>query len=300
MTGVKMRGGVLAAIALCLATPVVAAEKPAKVEKIPRFVLAEAARAAPAGRGVNVVVGQAELGSNINPSMATVALGGGVLGVLIDAKVGNDRAKRAEASITPLRMVLIDFDADQLALDTTKATTAALPWFNGQPADFARDPTTFAKSTRLDAAGEPQVAFFDWAYDTTPDFSSIRVGVRVSLANKDAAGGKPESRLANKKLVYDHTVTSVVQLGNPGEGADNAKRWAANDGALAKKALSVAFAEVGTLIPRALTLGIEDHKRMQAAETRTIGAYRGRLQEEGPGGTLLFNGGLVHVQTLSE
>ncbi|CAN0503083.1 unnamed protein product, partial [Phaeothamnion confervicola] len=96
------------------------------------------------------------------------------------------------------------------------------------------------------------------------------------------------------------TVTSVVQLANPGEGADNARRWAAQDGALAKKALTVAFAEAGTLIPRAMTLTVEDHKRMQAGETLTIGAYRGKLQEQGPGGTLLFNGGLVHVQTLFE
>jgi len=31
-----------------------------------------------------------------------------------------------------------------------------------------------------------------------------------------------------------------------------------------------------------------------------VGSYGGKLVEEGPGGTLLFNGGLVHVQTLAE
>ncbi len=53
------------------------------------------------------------------------------------------------------------------------------------------------------------------------------------------------------------------------------------------------------LIPRALAINQDDYERMQAAEVKSVGAYKGKLQEEGPGGTLLFNGGLVHVQTLA-
>jgi hypothetical protein len=287
------------AVALCLAAPALAAEP--KPPKIPKSVLVEAARAAPGGRGVDVVVGQAEIASNINPSFATLAMGGGVLGVIIDAKVDSDRAKRAMAGITPLRTALIDVDVDQLAIDTTKAATATLPWFEGKDPEFARDPTIPAKSAVLSAGAARQVAFFDYVYDTAPDFSSIRVGVRITLANKDAPnGGAAETRLNPKNLAYDQTLTSVVRLGNPGAPPDNAERWAAHDGVLAKKALKVAFAEVGVLIPRALTLGVDDIAKMDAGAKKTIGGYAGKVQEETPDGALLFNGGLVHIQTVAE
>lgn len=295
MSGVNLRGCLVVAVVLGLATPALGAEP-----KIPKSVFLESARTAPEGREVEVVVGQAELGSNINPSYAMVAMGGGVLGVLIDAKVGSDRAKRAEVGITPLRKALVDFDADTLAIETTRSAMAAVPWFNGKAPDFARDPTIIAKSARLDASGG-QVTFFDYVYDTAPDFASIRVGVRITVANKEPVKGRAaEKRLYDRDLVYIQTLTSAVYLANAGEPADNAGRWAANDGALAKRALSLAFTEVGALIPRALPLSADDIKRMETAEVKSVGAYRGKLQEEGPGGTLLFNGGLVHVQTLPE
>lgn len=281
------------AASACLAAPASAGDQKA--------VLSEAARAAPGGRGIEVVVSQAELGSNINPSMAMVAMGGGLLGVVIDAKVNSDREHRAQQGITPLRMALIDFDTDQLAIDTTKSAADRLPWFQGGAPDFARDPTTRAKSAVLDGAGAGQVAFFEYVYDTSPDFSEIRVGVTISIASKALPnGGAGEARLSNHNLVYAQTLTSVVQLEKPGAASDNAARWAAHDGALAKRALTEGFAAVGALIPRALTLTADDLKRMGQGERKSIGSYSGRVQEDGPGGTLLFNGGLIHVQTLHE
>lgn len=299
MFRIGVRGGVSLAVVLCLAAPAQAAET--KPPKIPKSVLVESARIAPGGRGVDVVVGQAEIASNINPSFAMLAMGGGVLGVLIDAKVDSDRAKRAMAGITPLRAALIDVDVDQLAIDTTKAATASLPWFDGKAPEFARDPTIPAKSAVLTAGAASQVAFFDYVYDTAPDFSSIRVGVHITLANKEAPNGAaPEARLTPKNLAFDQMVTSVVRLDAPGAPSDNAQHWAAHDGALAKKALQVAFAEVGTLIPRALTLGVDDITKMDAGAKKTIGGYAGKVQEETPDGALLFNGGLVHVQSVRE
>src|SRR5450432_2885458 len=66
--------------------------------KAPKSVLVEAARVSPGGRGIQVVVGQAELGSNIKAS--DIAIAGGVL---VDAKIEADRGKRNSVGITPLR-----------------------------------------------------------------------------------------------------------------------------------------------------------------------------------------------------
>ena len=267
-----------------------------------RNVLPEGARAAPEGRAVVVLTPQAELSSNINPSMVDVAMGGGVLGVLIDAKIDSDRSKKAESLITPIRASLHDFDADQLAIDTVHAAVEGVPWFQAKAEAFGRDNSPPSKSDLLSASAAGQVAFFECIYDTAPDFGSIRVAVTFSLANKAApAGAKPESRLSGKNLVFVQTVTSVVQLDNPGAADANAARWSANGGALARKALTLAFADTGRLVPRALVLTDDDVKRMGAnGERKTIAHVSGRSQEEGPDGTLLFNGGLIHVQTLKE
>jgi hypothetical protein len=229
---------------------------------------------------------------------------GGAVGVLIEAGVGADRAQRAQLGITPIRRGLMDLDADQLAIDSTKAALAAMPWFEGQEPAFSRDATLFGKNDFLTAAATSQVAFFTYSYDMAPDFSSMNVSVGIAIANKaQARKGQPYTRLLDNNLVYGQRVSSVVRLANPTTPVENARRWAARDSAPAKKALALAFTRAGDLIPRALTVTDADVARFNAAERRTMGPLGGKPMEEDPGGVLLFNPlpmGLVHVQTLQE
>jgi hypothetical protein len=73
---------------------------------------------------------------------------------------------------------------------------------------------------------------------------------------------------------------------------------------LLRKALADAFKEDAALIPRAMTITDGDRKVMTGRDKKgaALGGYAGRIQEEGPAGTLLFqyNGGLVHVATITE
>lgn len=290
------RSAVALLLAACVATPVVAAEP-----KVPKSVLAESARVLPGGRGVVVTVAQPELGSNINPSMATFALGGGLIGAIIDAKVDSDRGKRAQAGITPVRAALLDFDTDKIAIDATAAVIAANPGFVAQTAPFTRDPTTAAKSALLDKAVQSQVAFFDYVYDMAADFGSIRVGLTLIMApSAIPAGGAPEKRLSYRNLAYLQTLTSVVQLPNPSDPVTNAQTWAAHDGAMAKRALGLGFAQVGAMVPRALALTVDDIARFKAAEKSSAGFHSGKLVEQNGGGTLLFGAGFTHVQIYAE
>ena len=298
MIRMQLRGVCAAVLMLCAALPAQAAQKPLK------YVLPEAARPVAGGRAVQVSVGQAELGSNINSTLGFAMVAGGAVGVLIEAGVGADRAQRAQLGITPIRRSLMDFDADQLAIDSTKSALAAMPWLEGQEPAFTRDATIFGKSDFLTAAPTSQVVYFTYAYDMAPDFSSVNVSVGIAIANREQAKkGQPFTRLLDKNLVYGQRVSSVVRLANPTTPAENAQRWAANDSALTKKALTLAFTEVGALIPRALTLTDADAASLNAAERKTIASLGGKPMEEDAGGSLLFNPlpvGLIHVQTLQD
>ena len=298
MIRMQLRGLCAAALMLCAALPVQAAPKPLK------YVLQEAARPVAGGRAVQVSVGQGELGSNINSTLGFAMVAGGAVGVIIEAGVGADRAQRAQLGITPIRRGLMDFDADQLAIDSTRSAMAAMPWLEGQEPAFTRDATIFGKSDYLTAAPTSQVVYFTYVYDMAPDFSSVNVSVGIAIANREQAKkGQPFTRLLDKNLVYGQRVSSVVRLANATTPAENAQRWASNDSALAKKALALAFTEVAALSPRALTLTDADVTRINAAERKTVASLGGKPMEEGAGGSLLFNPlpvGLIHVQTLQD
>lgn len=275
---------------LCLAVPALAAD--AKPKAIPKSVFPESERVLTGGRDIVVVVSQAEISSNINPSQLTAAMQGGLLPALIDAKIDSDRAKRALTGITPIRSALIDVDVDQLAIETTQIATKSLPWFDGRSQAFDRDPTNLAKSDRLSAATADQVAFFDYVYDFDPNFGSLRVGVRITIANKaPAKSGKPEDRLSYKYLAFSQNLTSVAVLKATGEAGANSQMWAANNGALTKSALHMAFKDLETLIPRALTTSVDDLEAMKAA--------KGRVNVSTDGVQLTATG-LVHVQAAGE
>jgi hypothetical protein len=232
-----------------------------------------------------------------------VATGGGLLGAIIDAKINADRAKKAEELIQPLRAALTGFDADALAIESAKAAVGRLAWLkaSGEPA-FGRDISLVGKSGVLDASPAGQVLFLDYGYDTSADFASIRVQVTVSLANKTVeTGKKPETRLYPNKLAYLATVTAVVSLPNPAaEKEANVARWSADNGKLAREALTTAFRDASLLVPRALELQEADAKAMKVKDHKmeATAGFSGRVQEDGPDGKLLFNDNFVRVRTL--
>ncbi len=264
-------------------------------------VFPEAARAVDGGRAVHVLVPQTELRPQINTSNVSAAMGGGLLGALIDSSVDANRSRRADDLIAPIRAALTNFDADALATDTTNAALANLDWFQPQTPAFGRDASLATKSAALDAGTASQVAFFEYAYNVSPDFSAMHVTVTVSIANKTLnRRGRPESRLSARNLVFAQTLTSAVVLANPATAEENAARWAANDAALTRNALTAAFTEIGVLIPRAMQMTDDEVRTAARGARRTVSGSSGRLVEESPSGTLLYAAGLIHVQTLQE
>jgi hypothetical protein len=264
-------------------------------------VLPESARAVQGGRAVDVLIAQSEIRSNINQSHIAMVTGGGLLPALIDAKVDYDRAKKAEDFIQRLRDAMSGRDIEALALDATKASLAGIPWFQASSVTFGRDTTLAGRNAALDAATTSQVAFIEYAYDLSPDASSIEVTATIQLVNKATpTGGKPEDRFSSRHLAYLQTISSIVALPAPSRFMHaNISRWVADDGKAAHQAMAAAFGEIGLLLPRALGFSEADLKAI-AADDKTMASldgYYGHLEEQ-PGGALLFDGTLTNVPPL--
>lgn len=274
----------------------------AMASSTPNYVT-EAARTVDGGRAVQVVVGQGEIKSNIEP---VVVAGPGLLGALIAAGVASkmeaDRAKKAEETITPVRDALSGFDTDGLAISTTKTALSHVDWMAADPVQFSKDSTTTGEGSVLDATTAGQVAFFNYSYDMTADFSSIRVTVGMQFANKAAADpDKPEVRL--NKPAYGASIITVVTLPNPDKDiVANATRWAADDGKLIKAALTQGFHGTETLIPRTLALSSEaDVKALNSKDKakQFVGGFTGRLQERDGNHTLIWAGAFIESEVLA-
>lgn len=269
----------------------------------PANVVAEGARTVQGGRAVQVLVAQAEIKSNINPSNIAAATGGGLIGGALAASQNASRTKKAEALIEPVREALSDFDADRLAQDTTKAALAQVPWLQSAPISFSKDSSPVGKSSALDRLGTRQVAFVEYTYDFSPNFEELRVVAKVEFADKamPAAATKPEARVNRKNLAYSQQVTTIVSLAAAvEEKAGNAAQWSAEGGRRAREALTLAFAQMEKLLPRTLALTADDVAAMGAKTNPkgTVGGFSGRLLKSPTGETLLWGPSFIWHSTL--
>jgi hypothetical protein len=254
-------------------------------------------------RTVQVLIAQTEIKTDINPSNLDVATGGGLLGGLLAASQNASRAKKAEAAIVPVRTALANFDVEALALATTKSGLASTAWLKPAAIAMSKDSSLLGKSGFVDSNGAEQVAFVEYSYDMSPDFSAVRVVAKLQFANKamPAAAKKPEARLAPKNLAFDQSITSIISLSAPNKEIDaNAATWAADDGKKVRAALAMAFTRIQGLMPRALATTQADIKLMTGKDKvkGAAGGFRGRIQETTAEGILLWSGGFIHAQIL--
>ena len=270
--------------------------------------LADGSRTVTGGRAVEVLVAQSEIKSDINPSNIAAATGGGILGGLLAASQNASRAKKAEATIEPLRNALTGFDGDALALDTTKAGLADVAWLQPTAITESKDTSLLGESAFLDKSGADQTVFVEYSYDMSPDFAAVRVVAKINIAGKAMPVGatKAEERLSPRNLLDAINIISVVTLPDAAskDPAANAARWSADGAKAARAALTEAFTEIQKLMPRALALSKADVVAMNGKDKpkKVVGGYLGRVQESNGDATLLWSttpSGFVHIQALS-
>lgn len=288
---------ILAALAACTPAAVQAAPKPGD---LPAFV-AERDRPAADGRAVLLLLAQNDIETSVDVGRVAADQASGLIDALIisamdkkkDVMAGNLRSKAYE-TVRPLHIALAAFDVDALALASTQAALAKPDWFRPQPFAISRDGSPAARTAFIAGAASPQLATVAWRYDLSPDFTQIRVAADLTLARRAAA------RTATN--YYHQRIVSVVQLRKRSyDHAENVALWAADDAALARAALTGAFADIARLIPYALELAPADIAGFSAKgreKAYAAGLY-GPLVEranDGSGAVLIWAGGLISIR----
>ncbi len=165
----------------------------------------------------------------------------------------------------PLRTALTGFDVDGLALDATKAAVANVPWLHSKNVVFGKDSSVVGESALLDASATDQNMFVTYSYALEPSCSTLKIVATVSIANKAAIPDeKPVKRLSLDHLAYYQTITYTVSLNTPSkQREENIAQWSADNGKLARKALTLGFDALKTLIPKALLSPESDAKAVK-------------------------------------
>jgi hypothetical protein len=233
--------------------------------------ISPARRVIEGGRDMHVIVSQAEIQADIHASSAGAGAGGGLLFALVDASVNNERAKKAEAAIVPLREALVGYDFAARARDASAATLSRLEWFAAGKVTLASEDSGEAILAAVDAAETKQLLVLRYGYETNPEFTAIFVTLRASLVNKATRkGGSAKSRWYPDNLAFRRAMRSVVLLAesNPKDAAGNIRLWAADDGKAARAGLDQAIRGVHELLERALTMSAEESKALAKRHDR--------------------------------
>lgn len=249
---------------------------------------------------------------------------GGLIGALVDRtpeKLAQNAAAKADGFIAPLAAALDGFDANSLANAAAKNILAKTEWLAaGTPALQAGNSISATRNTeasngadstvsmtywigafgteandtvgaltwekerrRLEQeflsanAGASEVALISWRYQLSHDFTNMQVIADVAIV-------KPSS----KARLYEQQLISIVKLRRPSFiEEENVAIWAANNGALARQALEMAFARSGKVLPSILELDANGLKKATAkgGETATSAGFHGPVlmrDENGP------------------
>jgi hypothetical protein len=302
-------------IGLCIVTALVSTGAPIAAKKNPDAkappVLAEADRTVPNGRLVlsNLYQREIETSVFVDPIARsgygdTYWYGGWSWIGAIENDNQNVIAARlitaAERNAVPVRAALSDFDTDTLALATTKAALAKPAWFQARDITGSSDIFAISKADFLAQNAAAQIAFVRYRYDLSPDFTQIRVLAMLSIERQPLdKNGKPAG---NPVAIYRQNIMSIAQMRTSSyEARDNAKRWAADKGKLAKAALTSAFGQFERLIPLALGLSqtqINSFNDKNSAKAFAGGYYGALIARDAdqPDAVLIWKNGLVHVQ----
>lgn len=219
-------------------------------------------------------------------------------------KLAAKAAEKAESFVVPLAAELEGFDAVSLAQNATTAAATATPWlasgpaqsFEGQSISMRMDDEvnvtldstvamTFAigwideeandtagafrwqsERKRLERefrAAHPEaaeLASVTWRYRLSADFTNIQVIADVGLHRRGSASP-----------LYSQQLISIVKLRRPTfVEEDNVAIWAADDAALAKTALTMAFERAGEVLPAILALDKAGYERATDRKRKSV------------------------------
>jgi hypothetical protein len=288
-----------ALLGLALGTPLVA--KP-NLSKGPLFV-AEAERTVANGRAVPIELQTPEIGSAYAMGRVAEWSSSGSngyyywsSGTFSEAPALAQLAGReAEVRAAPLRKALQGFDGSTLVLNAVQNGIKEVSWFSPNPLEVLGKPRESSPLDFVYAAPTSQAAIISTSYYLSHDCGQIEVKAEIRIIKKIKK---------SVVMVAYQQVTSVVQLPNPSFDSNaNVRRWSADNGAAARRAIAAGSARLEKLIPRALSLSQADITAY-AAKDREMAQAAGRFGPvlerdlDGPRSVLIWSNGLISVQPL--
>jgi hypothetical protein len=258
--------------------------------------VAQNARTVEPARPIAAIVPQDQIASSIELGRI-VPNEGGLIGALVDRtpeKLAQNAAAKADEFIRPLTNSLEGFDANTLAASATLNALSQTEWFaTGSPTLLAGTSISSTQSNERSAGSDSTVSMtyangaFDteandtvggltweqerlrlerefaaahssasqlsvitWRYQLSADFTNLQVIADVAIRRQNSP-----IRLYRQQLI------SIVKLRRPSfVEEDNVAIWAANDGAFARKAIEMAFARAGEVLPPILALDAKAYK----------------------------------------
>jgi hypothetical protein len=248
-------------MALVLSVLIVPVGGSAQQSAAPTLYIPAEARASTGPRPVAVSVPQnrlspsVELGRILGPNSGNGGLLGALIIVALDRtteRLADNATSRAQSRLEPLLAALTDFDANVLAFDSTRSALTSASWLGAGALELQSETGVESLRTRSRSFAQQhpdarQLIFVNWRYQMSPNFADVQVIAQVELVDA-----------TRMRTVYRQQLLSIVQLHRPSFiEEENVARWSADGGALARRALSMAFARAGAVLPAMLALDRE-------------------------------------------
>jgi len=290
-------------IALALLSPICVHAAEENKLKLPKevVVVTNETRASALEWDVKVDVEQDAIGTSIDIGRVMPnSSGGGLIGALIiDSRYDNrkpiasDLKANAEIAADIVRISLKDFNADAVAEAAARKAILATPWIKLHTLSVVKRSPAEARAVGTDSKSLSQ-ALLVLRYEFSPDFTQIRVVANLLMDQAERDG---------PHLVAYMPMVSTVQLRDRAfDVKENAAIWARDNGALAHRALSQAFAGIERLMPRALSMTKADVNAWSSkgAQKSFAAGFNGAIVDRtSDNGVILWQNALVAVETIS-
>ena len=206
-----------------------------------------------------------------------------VLIVLHSDRPGEDNpdVQRVASELAPLRKVLARDEFETRMPGRLEAVLSAVPWMGARDFEVTNNYRWGRIERALDDSNTRQMLVIRTEHALSPDFTEMLVYMRALLLNRQIPKGKTShARFTQDYTPYQLDFTARVFLPGavPTQHAENQRRWAADDGRLARAAIEFGIEWVTTRFAQTLA---EDER--QSLAWRERGDRKGTLPKGHPG-----------------
>ncbi len=188
---------------------------------------------------------QKEIMAEVKKSNVSMAMGGGLIGALIDASIEKSRATDAEALIQPIRNHLLNYKFEEEIHQELTQVLKNTSWFNMKSLKLVQGENDKQLEQLLSSTSSEAVGIIKPTYALVLKFSALKVRIELSLypasqSTKNQENQEEKEIIPLYKTIVEHLYSLPNSMQNQEE---NAKLWAANQGQQIKLGLGESIKE---------------------------------------------------------